>query len=102
MHRIYTAATLPDAHLVVGLLAQAGIAAKVFNENAQGGVGEIPFIHAWPEVWLENEDDTERALDVIRKLERGGTNQQIQCRKCGESNPDNFEICWNCGVTIDS
>ncbi|UCH47145.1 MAG: DUF2007 domain-containing protein [Betaproteobacteria bacterium] len=102
MRRIYTAETLPDAHLVVGLLAQAGIAAKVFNENAQGGVGEIPFTHTWPEVWLENEDDAERAHEVIRTLERGGTNQQVECRKCGESNPDNFEICWNCGVTIES
>ena len=101
MRRIYTAATLPDAHLVVGLLAQAGIAAKVFNENAQGGVGEIPFIHAWPEVWLDNEHDSQRALEVIRGLERGGTDQQIRCSRCGESNPGNFEICWNCGVTHD-
>ncbi|UCD66988.1 MAG: DUF2007 domain-containing protein [Betaproteobacteria bacterium] len=102
MRRIYTAATLPDAHLVVGLLDQAGIAARVFNENAQGGVGEIPFTHAWPEVWLEKEDDAGRALEIIRTLERGGASHQVQCRGCGESNPDNFEICWNCGVTIGS
>ena len=102
MRRIYSAATLPDAHLVVALLAQAGIAAKVFNENAQGGVGEIPFTHAWPEVWLEDERDAGRALDVIRKLEHGGSNRQIACGSCGEMNPDNFEICWNCGVAIGS
>jgi len=101
MRRIYSAATLPDAHLVVALLAQAGISAKVFNENAQGGLGEIPFTHAWPEVWLEDERDVGRSLDVIRQLEHGGGNRQVACGKCGELNPENFEICWNCGVEID-
>ncbi|NIO43340.1 MAG: hypothetical protein GTO41_26220 [Burkholderiales bacterium] len=102
MRRIYTAATLPDAHLVVALLAQAGITAKVFNENAQGGVGEIPFTHAWPEVWLEDAADAARALDVIRKLENGGTSRQVECRICRELNPENFEICWNCGGALES
>jgi hypothetical protein len=101
MRRIYSAATLPDAHLVLALLAQAGISAKVFNENAQGGVGEIPFTHAWPEVWIENERDAERAREVIRQFERGGSNRQVACGNCGEFNPENFEICWKCGVAIE-
>lgn len=100
MRRIYSAATLPDAHLVAALLAQAGISVKVFNENAQGGVGEIPFTHAWPEVWLEDERDYKRAREVIRQFERGGSDRQVVCASCGESNPENFEICWNCGVAI--
>ncbi len=102
MRRIYSAATLPDAHLIVGLLAQEGIPARVFNENAQSGVGEIPFTHAWPEVWLEDAADAERALEVIRSLERQGTNQQVECGECGELNPENFEICWNCGAALES
>ena len=102
MRRIYSAATLPDAYLVLALLAQAGIPARVFNENAQGGVGEIPFTHAWPEVWLQNESDAERARDIIRQFERGGSNRQVACGNCGELNPENFEICWNCGVAIES
>ena len=101
MRKIYSAATLPDAHLVAGLLGQAGISAKVFNENAQGGVGEIPFTHAWPEVWLEDERDIARALDVIRGFESESTNRQTACGACGEMNPENFEICWSCGVAIE-
>ena len=57
MKKIYSAATLPDAHLVRGLLGQAGIEAKVFNEKLQGGMGEIPFTHAYPEVWIIDERD---------------------------------------------
>ncbi|HUU71204.1 MAG TPA: DUF2007 domain-containing protein [Burkholderiales bacterium] len=101
MQRIYSAATLPDAHLIVGLLGQAGIAARVFNENAQGGVGEIPFVSAWPEVWLEDERDATRALELIRNFESSkSTDRQVACPACAEPNPENFEVCWNCGVTL--
>lgn len=101
MRRIYSAATLPDAHLIVGLLGQAGIPARVFNENAQGGVGEIPFVHAWPEVWVEDERDAGRALEVIRDFDRNkGTDRQVACPGCGEQNPENFEVCWNCGAAL--
>jgi len=102
MQKIYSAATLADAHLVVGLLGQEGIAARVFNENAQGGLGEIPFTHAWPEVWLDDERDKERALEVIRQIERAGTDFQVACSACKEMNPDNFQVCWNCGEAIGS
>jgi hypothetical protein len=102
MRKIYSAATLADAHLVVGLLGQEGIGARVFNENAQGGLGEIPFTHAWPEVWLDDESDNERALELIREIERPGTDVQVACAACNEMNPDNFQVCWNCGEAIGS
>ena len=79
----------------------AGIAARVFNENAQGGLGEIPFVHAWPEVWVENEGDEVRALELIHGFEKTSDGQrQVGCPACGESNPENFEVCWNCGTTL--
>ena len=51
MRRVYSAASLPEAHLLLHQLLDEGIAAAVFNENAHGGVGELPFTHAYPEVW---------------------------------------------------
>lgn len=101
MRKVYTAATLADAHLVAGLLVREGIAATVMNENAQGGLGEIPFTHAWPEVWVEEAQDVPRALEVIRSLERADTNRSITCKSCGESNPGTFELCWNCGALLE-
>ena len=101
MRKIYSAATLPDAHLLRGLLGQAGIEAKVFNENAQGGMGEIPFTHAYPEVWLVDERDSDRAQEVIRQFERPGPYAAIvRCRACGEDNPGNFQLCWSCGEAL--
>lgn len=101
MRKIYSAASLPDAHLVSGLLGQAGIEAKVFNENAQGGMGEIPFTHAYPEVWLVDERDSERAVEVIRQFERPGTHvAAVRCAACNEENPGNFQLCWSCGAAL--
>lgn len=101
MRKIYSAATLPDAHLVRGLLGQAGIEAKVFNENAQSGLGEIPFTHAYPEVWIVDEGDAARAREVIRQFERpDAPSATLRCSRCAEDNPGNFQVCWSCGEAL--
>ncbi|MDA8383138.1 MAG: DUF2007 domain-containing protein [Betaproteobacteria bacterium] len=101
MTRIYIAADLPDAHLVLHLLAQAGITAHVFNENAQGGVGEIPFTHAYPEVWIADEGQVARARQIVKGHDRAQADVGVVfCRNCAEENPGNFQICWNCGAAL--
>ncbi|MEO8038071.1 MAG: DUF2007 domain-containing protein [Betaproteobacteria bacterium] len=101
MKRFYTAANLPDAHMLRHLLGHAGIEAHVFNENAQSGMGEIPFTHAWPEVWLADADDAERAGEIVRLFERPVTAAvDIFCAACSERNPANFELCWHCGGAL--
>ena len=98
MLRVYSAASLPDAHLVRGLLGQAGIDATVFNENLQGGLGEIPFTHAYPEVWIVDKRDLQRAREVIRQIERPAPGLgSIVCPRCQQGSPGHFQICWNCG-----
>lgn len=98
MRKIYSAATLPDAHLVRGLLAREGIDARVFNENAQSLMGEIPIHLAWPEVWIVDEGDADRARAIIRGIERSPDSTRTTfCPHCGEGNPGNFQVCWNCG-----
>jgi len=99
--RLYTASDLPDAYLLLGELEGAGIDARVFNENAQGGVGEIPFVHAFPEVWLMDETDLGRARAIVARRERREPESvPVDCPACGESNPGNFELCWNCGKEL--
>lgn len=98
MHRLCTAATLPEAHLLRDLLAQAGIEAMVFNEHAQGGLGELPFTHAWPEVWIASADDSLRALGIVEAHERPvPPGPERHCSGCGELNPSHFQLCWQCG-----
>ena len=101
MERLYSAANLPEAYLVRDLLAEVGVRAQILNENAQGGVGEIPFTQTYPEIWIEREDDMERARRVITDYEsRSVPNTYIDCPRCGEQNPENFETCWHCGIPL--
>lgn len=101
MLRLGTAANLPEAHLLLHRLAQAGIEARVFNEHAQGGLGEIPFTHAYPEIWIMEAADEARAREIIAEYERTpAAPDTAQCETCGEMNPQGFEICWHCGQPL--
>lgn len=99
MIRVYQAANLPQAHLLAGLLRHAGIAVRVFNENAQGGLGDIPFSETYPEIWIERDIDLAQAHAVIAHFESAPVDSgSVFCRACNEENPANFELCWKCGA----
>ena len=101
MLRLCTAANLPEAHLLLHQLMRAGIEARVLNEHAQGGLGEIPFTHAYPEIWIMEPAQEARAREVLREFERAPVaSAPSQCASCGESNPPGFEICWHCGKSL--
>jgi hypothetical protein len=97
MKRLFTAAHLPEAHLVRGLLANAGIPVRVFNEYAQGGLGDLPAASVLPEVWLEDERDEMIARKIVTGYEQGRAAPGAQrCANCGEENPRDFAVCWQC------
>ena len=103
MKRIYSAANLMEAHIILDLLSHVGINARLFNENAQSGVGEIPFTHAYPEIWVMNDSDVERGKLVINQYESSPIDTGIVfCTACGEENPRNFQLCWHCGAGLES
>lgn len=102
MKKIYSAADLPEAHLISHLLARAGIAHHIFNENLQGGVGELPFTHTWPDIWVVDDADAKQAGAIIREYECSTVQGAARaCPVCSEENPPAFEICWRCGEALD-
>ncbi len=101
MVRLYSAANLPDAQILLDLLKAKGIPARIFNENAQGGLGEIPFTHTYPEIWLVDDRDVVRAQEVVTEFERSAEAEGTRrCPGCGEENPKNFQICWHCNRSL--
>ena len=99
MFRLYTAASLPEAHLVLHRLQAAGIKAKVFNENAQGGLGELPV--TYPEIWIDQAGDMTAARRIVEEFEQTAVVAASRfCPQCGEENPSNFELCWQCGGSL--
>ena len=101
MIRVYQAANLPQAYLLAGLLLHVGISVRIFNENAQGGMGDIPFSETYPEILIEDAADFAKASDVVAGFEKGPTDKgSVFCRACSEENPANFELCWKCGESL--
>jgi hypothetical protein len=101
MIRFYTARSRFDAYLLADRLKQAGIRAHVFNEHASSIVGEVPPEVGQPQVWLEREQDRERAAVLLAHIEaNAGSTETRNCPRCGEDSPASFELCWNCGGSI--
>ena len=98
MKRVYTAESLIDGKLVVDLLARAGVPSILFNQNAGGGLGELPVVY--PEVWIKRDFDISRARRAIENFERGVSQPSETCAVCAEANPGTFEICWQCGTAL--
>lgn len=97
MERLYIAGNLQEAHLLLHRLETERIEARIFNENAHGAMGELPFTHTYPEIWLVNIDDLDRAKKVVVEYERPiATVDNQKCRNCGEESPGTFEVCWQC------
>ena len=100
MKLLYRALNLPDAHIVMHLLAQAGIPAHVLNVNAQSAFGDISANAACPQVWITQLHQEPHARAVIASFESKAAPASLnwQCAACTENNPPAFEICWSCGA----
>ena len=98
MIRFYTARSRYDAYLLADRLNQAGIRAHVFNEHASSIVGDVPPEVAQPQVWLEREQDIERAAILVQRIAADAAVVGARrCAACDEESPANFDLCWNCG-----
>jgi hypothetical protein len=95
---LYLAANPVEAEIVKDFLATHGIATRVRGGYAWGAVGELPFVEAYPRLYLEDERDRERALALIREYEQPVEKIHWRCPQCGEHSPGHFATCWNCGT----
>ncbi len=102
MRRVYVATQRLDAYLLRDALAHRGIEAQVFNEYAQGGLGDIPLDAVQPQVWVDDED-FESAQEVVSEFRNRGPEAPGRiCPYCEELNPGSFELCWKCGGGLES
>jgi hypothetical protein len=100
MKRVHIAPTLLDAQLAADALSSLGIATHIFNANAAGALGEVPFMQAQPEVWVEDDAQEIRAREVLADLLNVRPGAEKICPHCGEGNPGNFLSCWQCGAAL--
>ena len=66
MKKVTTSESLITISHYRNLLVSEGIPAVIRNEYLGSIIGEMPFQHAWPELWVKNDLDYDRALATHR------------------------------------
>ncbi len=98
MQRVYQAADLVDAQLMLDRLLAEGIECAIQGSYLSGAIGELP-ADATPSVWVVNDEDAARARQFARTLYAHGAEHSAPwvCTTCGERHGGDFQLCWNCG-----
>ena len=102
MKKLTSADSIVTINHYKNLLESEGIPCEVRNEHLGSILGEMPFPEVWPQIWVINDLDFDRAKqlidDDIAAVE--SPSDPWKCRKCGEENEGQFSACWNCGTSI--
>jgi hypothetical protein len=102
LKRILAAANMPEAVLLVDLLSEHGIRARVLNANASSLAGELPIDAALPQVWVDDPSRAAQAREVIdAHFRTRHLGPPVTCPKCDEENPSSFDLCWACGAGLE-
>ena len=89
----------PQAGMFKDMLAEEGIKCLVKNDRLSAGIGEIPFVECFPELWVIDDEVYPRARLLLDGWLAGGSDEGAAlwtCAHCGEQSPQQFSVCWSC------
>lgn len=98
MKRFMSCMNLVEAHHVANLLQSAGIRTELRNTFLAGAVGDIPFMEAGPQVWIDERQDEAVARRIMQESQQTSLRAGWMCEHCGEPSEGQFAQCWNCGA----
>lgn len=100
MKRVFSGQDALAVGSIRALLLNEGIESEVRTPFLAAALGDIPFLECWSEVWIANDEDSERAASVIIAASRPSkeAGELWKCSKCGERIEGQFEVCWQCGM----
>ena len=102
MKKVTSAPSLIMATHYKNLLQSEGIEAFVRNEHLGSVLGEVPFPEVWPQVWVQNDIDYDRARQLIDdSIVDESPHDPWKCPSCGSDNEGQFAACWNCRAQPD-
>lgn len=79
------------------LLEEQGIATLLRNQYVSMARGELPFTDTWPELWLVDDQDWDRARAILSaQTTAANPAEEWTCARCGETSEGQFSSCWNC------
>jgi len=100
MRKVYAS----DNHAIIGLVRQVieddAIPCVVRNDFLGGGAGDLPINETWPEIWVIEDRDFDRAralVDAVLATDHPDESAW-RCASCDEPMEGQFTNCWRCGV----
>lgn len=101
MKKVATASTVLMINHYRNILVAEGIPCQIRNDQLNQILGEMPFTEVWPELWVENDLDFDRAKQLLDEaIIQESPERSWRCKKCGEENEGQFAACWNCGSRV--
>jgi len=101
MKKVTASESLITINHYKNLLESEGIATRLKNEHLGSIVGEMPFVEVWPELWVINDLDYDRAKQlIVAAISDESPKTPWKCSKCGEESEGQFAACWNCGALL--
>jgi hypothetical protein len=83
------------------LLESEGIACELRNQHLGSIMGEMPFMEVWPQLWIVNDLDFDRAQQLLSAdAVAESPSESWKCRHCGEENEGQFAACWKCSTSL--
>ena len=104
MKRLYSSHNNLFTDYLKQLLEDQGISCLVKNELLSGAAGELPPTECWPELWIIDDAQYQRAQEIVASAlstDPSG-HSDWTCPKCGEALEAQFTACWNCGTSRPS
>ena len=100
MKKVYSS----DSYFLVGHLRQMlesqHIKCIAKNEFLQGGAGELPPTECWPELWIAEDFQYDKAKELVEGFLASSAEigAEWRCPECGEHLDGQFTACWHCGA----
>jgi len=96
MKLIYTHENRFIVNNMKNIVENARIDTLFKNEYIAGAAGDLAPLDTWLELWVENDEDYEKAIELIKDVNSKSISDDWVCPNCNETNSAAFELCWNC------
>ena len=104
MKQLVVSQSLVEVESLKELLSTGDIHCTIRNQQGSSLAGEVPFVEVFPELWVVNDADFDRAKELLAEQGSGDEVERPMwgCAGCGEKHVGLFTACWKCGRENDA
>lgn len=85
---------------VKNILETQNVKCMIRNQYISAALGEIPVNECWPELYIVDPGQIEKAKEIIKEITEPNTENfpAWVCPTCHEIIEGQFTACWNCAA----